>query len=435
MTKLKSKKMTKSTFAVIIMAILMVAMLAFGGTYAYFTATTQKDQTDITLGYLKLKDNDAFANIVLENAFPGQQILPAGKYASGEDEAEGIILTINTSDRKGNYVAVRFDFQIILNDDADLETDDVLDDGVDDPDNRTRLNQSVIDQYIADVGLTKDDPATEGDQSDMVPDGVYNKAENPTATKPNYENKTPADIFEIVDDERVAMKDGYEYDDNAKPDDKDYSETLHKKCQYIQLFNDLRADNIKNKSNEDNVIGAYEDDTDKVTAVGAYYWNNFNADENIYFLTNKSAGGNETLQAIGATAQEKRDDDKDAWDNYYSEVELIVNHDEFRLDIEINDNWSEREEGDEGEDQESFYEDLPDLGIQGAVIEIVLTAASVQATGNQTLPGEDGQLNTDDDIVEVIDRDHAEAQLVALLPGWNFEDGKMNNVKTPVFSD
>ena len=39
MTKLKSKKMTKSTFAVIIMAIAMVAMLAFGGTYAYFTAT------------------------------------------------------------------------------------------------------------------------------------------------------------------------------------------------------------------------------------------------------------------------------------------------------------------------------------------------------------------------------------------------------------
>jgi len=38
MTKLKSKKMSKSTFAVIMMAIVMVAMLAFGGTYAYFTA-------------------------------------------------------------------------------------------------------------------------------------------------------------------------------------------------------------------------------------------------------------------------------------------------------------------------------------------------------------------------------------------------------------
>ena len=39
MTKMKSKKMTKSTFAIIIMAVVMVAMIAFGGTYAYFTAT------------------------------------------------------------------------------------------------------------------------------------------------------------------------------------------------------------------------------------------------------------------------------------------------------------------------------------------------------------------------------------------------------------
>ena len=46
MTKLKSKKMTKSTFAVIIMAIAMVAMLAFGGTYAYFTASTSPVTND-----------------------------------------------------------------------------------------------------------------------------------------------------------------------------------------------------------------------------------------------------------------------------------------------------------------------------------------------------------------------------------------------------
>ena len=44
MTKLKSKKMSKSTFAVIIMAIVMVAMLAFGGTYAYFSAVTSEGQ-------------------------------------------------------------------------------------------------------------------------------------------------------------------------------------------------------------------------------------------------------------------------------------------------------------------------------------------------------------------------------------------------------
>jgi len=42
MTKMKSKKMTKSTFAIILMAVVMIAMIAFGGTYAYFTATASK---------------------------------------------------------------------------------------------------------------------------------------------------------------------------------------------------------------------------------------------------------------------------------------------------------------------------------------------------------------------------------------------------------
>ncbi len=59
MTKMKSKKMTKSTFAIIIMGIVMVAMLAFGGTFAYFTATTtDKSSGDITTGYISLKAGD-----------------------------------------------------------------------------------------------------------------------------------------------------------------------------------------------------------------------------------------------------------------------------------------------------------------------------------------------------------------------------------------
>ena len=59
MTKLKSKKMTKSTFAIIIMAIAMVAMLAFGGTYAYFTATNTAATTkDLTTGKVVLGVNE-----------------------------------------------------------------------------------------------------------------------------------------------------------------------------------------------------------------------------------------------------------------------------------------------------------------------------------------------------------------------------------------
>ena len=52
---MKSKKMTKSTFAIIIMAVAMVAMLAFGGTYAYFTATAKaKEVTGFKTGTVKL---------------------------------------------------------------------------------------------------------------------------------------------------------------------------------------------------------------------------------------------------------------------------------------------------------------------------------------------------------------------------------------------
>lgn len=124
MTKLKSKKMTKSTFAVIIMAILMVAMLAFGGTYAYFTATTKEDSNTITLGYVKLKDNNAIYSIAVNNIMPGETILPAASF--GADKAvdtdnTGIILTVDTTDKLGNYVAVRFDFKVTLDGGQTLE--------------------------------------------------------------------------------------------------------------------------------------------------------------------------------------------------------------------------------------------------------------------------------------------------------------------------
>ena len=65
MTKMKSKKMTKSTFAIIIMAIAMVAMLAFGGTYAYFTATaTNVASNDLTTGVVCLKATETLGDSV-----------------------------------------------------------------------------------------------------------------------------------------------------------------------------------------------------------------------------------------------------------------------------------------------------------------------------------------------------------------------------------
>ena len=76
----------------------MVAMLAFGGTFAYFTATATDRSGSAKTGYVKLSSNDAFATIVKENIMPGDTIL-----------AENAMqLTVNTTDNEGNYVAVKF---------------------------------------------------------------------------------------------------------------------------------------------------------------------------------------------------------------------------------------------------------------------------------------------------------------------------------------
>ncbi len=96
MTKMKSKKMTKSTFAIIIMAIAMVAMLAFGGTYAYFTATASKKTGTITTGTVKLTGGELTTIATTENVLPGDAVLSAD-----------ITYSVATTDSEGNYVAIR----------------------------------------------------------------------------------------------------------------------------------------------------------------------------------------------------------------------------------------------------------------------------------------------------------------------------------------
>ena len=100
MTKMKSKKMTKSTFAIIIMAIVMVAMLAFGGTYAYFTATSDKNVASLTTGMVSLESATTLTATV-ENVMPKEEVFAAGDLAfntsaSTEDTYLGFELIIQT---------------------------------------------------------------------------------------------------------------------------------------------------------------------------------------------------------------------------------------------------------------------------------------------------------------------------------------------------
>lgn len=104
MTKTKKKKMSKSTFAIIIMAIAMVAMLAFGGTYAYFTATATKKTTgEFTTGSIKLEANDdAKFTASLTNVVPGDELstgaLTLETTSSGTDSYIAIRVTITAKD-------------------------------------------------------------------------------------------------------------------------------------------------------------------------------------------------------------------------------------------------------------------------------------------------------------------------------------------------
>ena len=87
--KLKSKKMSKSTFAVILMAIAMIAMLAFGGTYAYFTAsaTANLDEAKITTATIKLGANGkAKLSSTQELIVPKDEITLEATVNNGSDE-------------------------------------------------------------------------------------------------------------------------------------------------------------------------------------------------------------------------------------------------------------------------------------------------------------------------------------------------------------
>lgn len=102
MTKMKSKKMTKSTFAIIVMAIALVALLAFGGTYAYFTAsTTIKDKNTFKTGIISVKNN-TLTNITTKNVVSGEKVADNIVFANDSNRAAYIFVKISATYTKGS---------------------------------------------------------------------------------------------------------------------------------------------------------------------------------------------------------------------------------------------------------------------------------------------------------------------------------------------
>lgn len=101
--KSKSKKMSKSTLAIIIMAFVMVAMVAFGATYAYFTATATAKSTTVTTGTVKLAATyDTTSFVANRTVFPGDYLI-----GTGSADSPAMKVTVTTDDPIGNYVAVK----------------------------------------------------------------------------------------------------------------------------------------------------------------------------------------------------------------------------------------------------------------------------------------------------------------------------------------
>ena len=99
MTKLKSKKMSKSTFAIIIMAIAMVAMLAFGGTYAYFTANAAGSTTSgVKTGIVEITNTDPTDKIAANAKVVTGSYIFGSK--TGDVETEASIAVNNKSNVK-----------------------------------------------------------------------------------------------------------------------------------------------------------------------------------------------------------------------------------------------------------------------------------------------------------------------------------------------
>lgn len=87
----KSKKMKKSTFAIVIMAILMVAMLAFGGTYAYFTASATGATQTAKMGHVKLGANGTLT-ATSGNLVPGDTLFTGNVGFQNNSNVKTIVL-------------------------------------------------------------------------------------------------------------------------------------------------------------------------------------------------------------------------------------------------------------------------------------------------------------------------------------------------------
>ncbi len=122
----KINKLGKSTFVIAILSFLLVAVLAFGGTYAYFSAQTNTASGTVSLGKLSVTDVAGTAtssgNITLGSiAQPGQTLI------------NNKTLTTTVKGNINYYIRAKFDVEVIPSGTHKAETENNCNDYVADP--------------------------------------------------------------------------------------------------------------------------------------------------------------------------------------------------------------------------------------------------------------------------------------------------------------
>ena len=168
---MKSKKMTKSTFAIIIMAIAIVALLAFGGSYAYFTATAKTAVANVTTGKIQLKSNAA-ATATISDAVTGTPVLGAVTYQLGETDIDSYVFvklsvsgTLTPQQLFGANIAVKEGWTLLEDDSLSFAAGETV------------YYQEVTDEnlaafkgaFIDALSITQGDDWSEAEDGDTAP--------------------------------------------------------------------------------------------------------------------------------------------------------------------------------------------------------------------------------------------------------------------------
>lgn len=149
----KINKFGKSTFMIAILSFVLVAVLAFGGTYAYFSAVHGRAAGTVKTGHLSLKVEDGgLVGAINGLTVASNTIAQPGQLLVGESDKVGKTLTATVNTNIDYYIRVKFAVSV---------TPGKYEDGV-----WTKAEDKKHDGVLTEDNLlTPDDPDQEGVQN------------------------------------------------------------------------------------------------------------------------------------------------------------------------------------------------------------------------------------------------------------------------------